>query len=58
MTHCKDVVICNIYRPPQGKLDKALKYLDECLGSINTNKDEIYILGDLNVDVKTKRKPE
>ena len=58
MTHCKDVVICNIYRPPQGKLDKALKYLEECLGNINTNKDEIYILGDLNVDVKTKKKPE
>ena len=33
--HCKNVVICNLYRPPAGDLSKALKYLDDCLKTVN-----------------------
>ena len=26
--HCKNVVICNVYRPPTGNLAKAVSYLE------------------------------
>ena len=53
--NCKNIVICNIYRPPEGDLDKALKYLNTCLKSINRSKSDLYILGDLNVDYSDKK---
>ena len=56
-THCKDVVICNVYRPPGGKLDKAVKYLNECLSCFDLSKVDIFILGDMNVDYKKKTSP-
>ena len=27
---CKNVYICNMYRPPNGDLKKAISYLDDC----------------------------
>ena len=54
MPHCKDI-ICNIYRPPNGKLDKTIKYLEHCLASINCNKTDIFLMGDLNVDYSSKK---
>ena len=32
---CKDIIICNLYRPPNGNLKKAVTYLENCLSSIN-----------------------
>ena len=29
--HCKDVVTCNVYRPPNRDLQKTLTYLEECM---------------------------
>ena len=52
--HCKNIVIGNLYRPPSGDLVKALKYLDECLGSINLSKVDLFLLGDLNVNLLDK----
>ena len=52
--NCKNIVVCNVYRPPNGKLEKATKYLDECLKVINMSKVNVFILGDLNVDFKNK----
>ena len=40
--HCKNVVIGNLYRPPNGDLVKALKYLDECMGVINLSKIDLF----------------
>ena len=58
MPHCKDIVICNIYRPPNGKLDKTIKYLENCLSSINSNKTDIFLIGDFNVDYSNRRTVE
>ena len=55
--HCKNVVICNLYRPPSGNLDKAVSYLGECFDTINTDKSDVFILGDLNVDFQNKSSP-
>ena len=35
--NCKDVVVCNVYRPPppNGNLIKAVDYLDDCLKTLN-----------------------
>ena len=52
--HCKNVIVCNVYRPPNGRLLKAIGYLDECLKSLDLSKVEVYILGDMNVNYKNK----
>ena len=54
---CKDVVICNVYRPPTGELVKAINYLDDCLKSVNCSKSDIFIMGDMNVDYLNKKSP-
>ena len=58
MPQCRDIVICNFYRPPSGKLEKTIKYLEHCLASINSNKTDIFITGDFNVDYSNKRSAE
>ena len=55
--NCKNVVICNIYRPPNGNLKKAILYLDECIRTVNLAKVDLFLLGDLNVDFKNKSSP-
>ena len=52
--NCKNVVIGNVYRPPNGKLDKATRYLDDCLKTVNMSKVNVFILGDLNVNFKNR----
>ena len=52
--NCKNVIICNLYRLPKGDLKKALKYLDDCLKSVNMGKSDVFILGDINVNYKNK----
>ena len=56
--HCKNLVICNIYRPPTGDLGKAIEYLEECFQFIDVEKVEICIMGDVNVNYKKKTSKE
>ena len=56
--HCKDVIIGNLYRPPTGKLANAIEYIDECLKSLNLTKNDVFILGDINVNYKNKSSTE
>ena len=55
--HCKNIVICNVYRPPNGDLGKAVTYLDDCLKTINTSKVDLFVMGDFNVNYKNKAAP-
>ena len=48
--HSKNIVICNLYRPPEGDLDKATKYLKQCLQKSNPHKSNIFVMGDWNVN--------
>ena len=55
--HCKDMVLCNIYRPPNGDLKKAIDYLDICLKTLNLSKINLFLLGDYNINYKNKGSP-
>ena len=55
---CKDMVICNIYRPPNGDLQKAISYLDDSIKAINVSKVNLFLLGDMNVNYKNKASPD
>ena len=52
--HCKNIVVGNVYRPPNGNLKTALDYLDDCLKAINMSKVNVFIMGDMNVNYKNK----
>ena len=55
--HCKNVVFCNLYHPPNGDLAKAIKYLDECLKTVNTSKIDVFLMGDMNVNYQNVSSP-
>ena len=52
--HCRDVIICNLYRPPSGDLDKAIEYLKTCIELLNLSKIDLFMMGDFNVDYLNK----
>ena len=52
--HCKNVIACNVYRPPSGNLHKAIQYLEECVKTLNLSKVNMFMLGDLNINYKNK----
>ena len=56
--NCRDIIIGNMYRPPSGNLDLAIAYLDETLKSLNLQKVDIFLLGDLNINFKNKKSAE
>ena len=53
----KNIVLCNIYRPPDGNLDKAITYMNQCLKVLNMVKTDIFIMGDWNANYKNKQTP-
>ena len=53
----KNVLLANIYRPPAGKLNQAIKTLDNNLNSLQKVNEETAILGDFNVDYKNQKSP-
>ena len=55
--NCKNVVVCNVYRPPAGDLVKAMSYLDDCLKTINLSRIHLFLLGAMNVNFKNKSSP-
>ena len=55
--HSSNVVLCTMYRPPEGELEKAIVYMNNCLRALNTAKNDIYILGDWNVNYKNMLSP-
>ena len=44
------MVICNLYRPPQGKHKLYLEYLETCLERIDYIRNDLFIMGDVNID--------
>lgn len=49
----KPIFLLNTYRPPTGKIQEAIDALQGALNSLPNNA-EIYLLGDLNVDISQK----
>ena len=56
--NCKDIVICNIYRPPSGDLKKFINYLEDSLKTLNMGKINLFLMGDFNINYKNKSSPE
>ena len=56
--NANNLVLCNLYRPPNGDLDMAIDYLNQCLPSINLAKSDLFILGDWNVNYKNTLSPK
>ena len=52
--NCKNVIVCNVYRPPNGNLDKAMRYISDCLKTLNLGKMDLFILGVFNINYKNK----
>ena len=50
--HCKNMVICYAYRPPNGEPLKPVSYLEDCVKVNNTSKINLFLLGDLNINYK------
>ena len=55
---CRNVAICNVYRPPTGNVKKAIDYLEETLGSLDLDKTDVFLLGDLNVNYQNISSPD
>ena len=50
--HQKKYIIGNIYRPPDGDIDKALEIINDTIEQIKIDQNtEIFCLGDLNIDL-------
>ena len=47
----KTILIGNLYRPPQGDIEKCIEYLDDVLSDIDLDKIEVILMGDLNIDI-------
>ena len=52
--HSKQLVIGNIYRPPQGNIEAFIKYLEDILTEINLDRIELLLMGDFNIDFLDK----
>ena len=47
----KNRVIGVIYRPPDKSVDEFLHSLDECLGPLNNENKDLFLMGDFNIDL-------
>ena len=48
----RNIIVGNIYRPPQGNVKNFLEYLEECMEQIDYIHNDIIIMGDINIDFK------
>ena len=51
----KTILFCNIYRPPQGNVDRFIEIIDDILSDLDLAKLELILMGDLNIDVLDKK---
>ena len=54
----KTITLANVYRPPNGNLDRAIKTIEKGLRALVQPNDETVILGDFNIDYKNKNSPK
>ena len=56
--HCKKIILCNVYRPPEGNVDIALETLTNSLSNMpDLDKSDLVLLGDFNVAVSKQNDP-
>ena len=52
---CKNFVIANGYRPPDGKTSEFFDYLEIVLENTNLQKCDLFLMGDFNIDYLDKK---
>ena len=52
---CKNFLIVNGYRPPDGSIPNFLEYIELSLSSIDLTKCDIFLMGDYNIDFLDKK---
>ena len=55
LPHSKPIVVGNIYRPPQGNIDTFIQVLDNVFNEIDLSNTELYLMGDMNIDMLDKQ---
>ena len=55
LPNCKPLLVGNIYRPPKGNIDTFIQVLDNTLSEIDLSKFEIYLMGNMNIDMADKQ---
>ena len=54
--HTKDILLVNVYRPPEGSVAEAFEVISESMDKITgLDKYEILIIGDFNADASNKK---
>ena len=53
----RTILIGNVYRPPQGNIETFIQVLEDILTSMDLSKIELFIMGDLNIDILEKKNP-
>ena len=51
----KTILLGNIYRPPTGKVEQAIKIIEKGLNILQELNEEVIVLGDFNIDYKNKK---
>ena len=55
LPNSEPILVGNVYRPPQGSVDAFIQALDNIFNEIDATKFEIYIIGDINIDMSDKQ---
>ena len=50
----RNIIVGNMYRPPQGDVEIFIKYVEGCIEEIDLSKKDVYIFGDVNIDALDK----
>ena len=51
----RNIVIANLYRPPQGNVKKFVDYLEGVVENLDLDKEDLILLGDFNIDFLGKK---
>ena len=51
----RNIIIGNVYRPPNGDVDNFIDHLENCISNMDLGKKDIIICGDINIDWLEKR---
>ena len=51
----KIIFIGNLYRPPQGNVDNFIQTFENILTKVDLTKIELYVMGDINIDMLDKK---
>ena len=54
----REIIIVNFYRPPQGVMQECLELLNKGLNEVDMNRCDIFVIGDLNMNVLDKKEKD